>query len=158
MLRLDKYRTQQGQIFYKGSDGVQYVPMETISGLSGIFSKDGFFGKAVQTASGLFRQKDGTNTFVGDAFNTFASSFGEKIGSEVAQKGELTKQGQFLTTNPFSVPNYSVNTLPVTDDKNPLPEDKDNTLIYVGLGLLAIGVPTGIYFWNKSKKESKAKK
>ena len=147
--RLDTYRLQDGRTVHIGSDGYEYEPLE--QGMAGLFSKDGFFSKVVNTASGIFKKKDGTPTFIGQQVSNFSTAFGERLGTQVAQQGQL-QNGVFLPQGPLAT---TTSTLPAPGG-NPLPK-KDNTALYWGLGLgIPAAVATAIYLYKQSQKSQQS--
>ena len=157
-------QTPQGTI-YIGSDGHEYEMVSGgVNGLGflnlshinvgnlaeGINAqkKKGFFGQLVQTASGLFKKKDGTNTFIGDTAQKFAQSFGDRLANNISP-GMNTNQS--LVSNPFMA-NPGGSNLQEHDPNGDNPLKEDNTMLYVAGAAGVIGLGIGI--WALTKKAS----
>lgn len=170
------YRAANGAITHLGSDGHLYEPLQGLGFISSSrinqigqatsalarnnsaqSSRGGFLDNVIKTASGLFRKKDGSNTFIGDTVQKFADSFGQKLGTQVGTQGQIN-QGVF-SPGMFASPGQSQ--LPVHDPRgdNPLPPKKDNTVLWVVGSTLALGlVGTGIYMITQQNKSGDKKK
>ena len=137
-LIITEYLQPDGESKYIGSDGFEYTHLGSLNGL---FSKGGFFDKVVKTASGIFKKEDGTKTFIGDTITTAANSFGEKMGSAVANPGSVNNG----TFTPLTQPLTQPGTLPPNTGKSPFYAG-ENSVVSPGWLLAGVALIVGAGF------------
>lgn len=146
---ITEYLQPDGSSRYIGSDGFEYNPLGSLSGL---FSKGGFFDRVVKTASGIFKKEDGTKTFIGETVTTAANSFGQKLGAEVGTAGQV----QDGTFTPLTQPLNNGSRLPTNTGKLPFYAGKNSPTnpLWIAAGVATIvGLGFGINYLMEKKKK-----
>ena len=84
-VKVNILQDRNGQPRFVAMENSRWVEYEPVFGLNGIFSQGGFFDKVGTGISGIFRKKDGNDSFIGSLVRDFTKGVAHKVGEDVIQ-------------------------------------------------------------------------
>ncbi len=133
---------RDGQTRFIAMENGRWVEYEPVEGLNGLFSQGGLFDKIGTGISGIFRKKDGNDSFIGSLVRDFTKGVATKVGEDVVQLEKpatavVPAESDMAFNNPAITHNFNRG-----NSNNQPPEDDDKfnwTPVIIGGGVVIAG-------------------